>query len=216
MKKYIILILMSQLMSENLNCQPNQNNVHVICNSSVDSITFMFLNKSNDTLYLFSSYFDNYCPSSKYLHRVDLSKHVYRISFVPLIPFISYSLSDKIVLNDRRVISLGQVTYKFIQLLPKKSTTLNLEKNIVFKNYNNKNNLVEDFNLKDLSFNQLNKLHFYNLKAIKKSCKLKFEFAIYKDISFVNKIKIYGENTIDAYKYLVVSCPFENRVIGND
>ncbi|MBA4320538.1 MAG: hypothetical protein C0412_19235 [Flavobacterium sp.] len=197
------------------NCQ-NNNEVEVVCERTEGIIHFTFLNNTKDTLYLFSGYFDDYCPSSKYLHRINLDDKIYKISFVPLIPYVSFSLADRIILGDKRVISIGQVTYEFISLPPSEDVQLNIKSETIFSNDEKENNVIKDFELIDLNYRKLKRIKYYTSKELKGEYKLFFEFAIYQDVSFVNRIKIYGENLSEAYEYTSVSCFFNTYLYEDD
>ena len=51
-----------------------------------DTLIISFINTGNDTLQLFSTYFEKPYIFSKVLHKVDTKNKVYKISFLPALP----------------------------------------------------------------------------------------------------------------------------------
>jgi len=78
-----------------------------------DTLIFSFINTGNDTLQLFSTYFSSPYIFSKVLHKIDAKQNIYKVSFLPILPYLSGYLTDKIVLTDvDKITMVGQNLYK--------------------------------------------------------------------------------------------------------
>lgn len=165
---------------------------------SIDNLVFTFSNSSKDTLFLFSTYFDNQYLSSKYLHRIDKECKTYKLSFLPLLPYIAAYLTDKIILyNENKIIMEGQTLYQFVKIGPMETFTLNLPYSKLFLHKDEKNNAVKDFSFEKVDKRAIKQLSLRRLKG--KYC-LSFEFALYKKVDLLLSRDLYINGGIKTYE----------------
>jgi len=160
----------------------SQDNFHINYTEINDTIIFEFHNNTNDTKYLFSTYFFDDYLFSKYIQRINKKHKTYTISFVPLIPYLTNYLSDRIILGEDKIISVGQNLYHFITIKPGKTYTLKLPEKTIFLNANKKHNSVNYFKFKNIKNHKIKK---YTLKKLRGKYQLFFEFAIYDKIELL-------------------------------
>lgn len=171
----------------------------IFASISSDSSKYVIkiFNTTTDTFFLFSTYLQQQFFSSKYLHRVNLKKKQYKLSFVPIIPFVFTKYSD-VVATSNIIIRDHQVVYDFIKMQPNSY----YEFAIPIKDAFERSDAVNDF-----APNGLNKfdykMKFKNISAkkpaVNKYDRL-FEFALYKDVSVLCKESDYylRENDFNA------------------
>jgi hypothetical protein len=157
-------------------------------------------NTLKDTIFLFDSYLINDLIDSKYLHRMDKENKICKISFIPIIPYLSVEKTDAIIIGKERIVRRNQVLYSFKAIPPKRRLCIK-----IIRDAFNKNDLVEDFNAK--KFTKFDNPKFTTLTDVR--CVNTFiEFAFYKDISLLSNIKSYYldefnfNNQAQAYKIL--------------
>lgn len=140
------------------------------------------VNPTKDTIYLFSSYFNQELQSSKYLHEVDRKNKTYYISFVPIVSKLATKRTDKIILGEGSIAHKGQVLYDFIQLDPNTYYALEVNYNTLFKNSKANRNAVECYNNQSLS--KFKEPHFKTLTTSKLVGKynLVFQFGVFSDV----------------------------------
>lgn len=140
-------------------------------------VIISFENKSIDTLYLFSSYFkqDKYF-NSKYLNRINYKTQQKKLSFLPLVRYLSMNLSDRIILGENSVIRYSQVKYEFIELAP------NSREEITFFINDTINLFTKDIeDRENNTFNDIKWLEIENQAMFNKYNNV-IEFAVYKKI----------------------------------
>lgn len=165
---------------------------------SSDTLVFTFSNSSKDTLFLFSTYFDNQYLSSKYLHRINKECKTYKLSFLPLLPYIAAYLTDKIILyNENKIIMEGQNLYQFVKIAPMKTYTLSLPYSKLFLHKDENNNAVKDF-----SFERINKkaIKQIALRSLNGKYRLSFEFALYKKVDLLLSRDLYINGGLKTYE----------------
>jgi len=150
----------------------------------------VFFNASQDTLYLFDSYICKDFYTSKYLHRYNKRKKQAKLSFLPLLPFLSVHYTDKVIIGERRLINKWQVLYHFMPVPPQKIIKISLPLD-VFKTYD----YVKDINISKLSTFQ-DTVKFRNLK-VKDITDITIEFAFYSQIDLLNCNNFY-KNEFDS------------------
>ncbi len=161
-----------------------------------DTVIFDFKNNTSDTLYLFSTYFSKDLLSSKYLHTINKKNKIYKVSYAPLLRYITAYLTDRIVLGEDRIIVEGQNKYKFELVAPDSIFSLKLAICDIFNKMGEKNNVVKDFTEKELRKKEF-KYVTYNFKQ---DCfDLIFEFAYYKDINLLTSREAYINAGDKAY-----------------
>lgn len=149
----------------------------------------VFKNPTTDTLYVFSSYFEERFYKSQYLNRVNKKAKELKLSFLPLLPYLTTSKSDRILTGSNAIIKRGQLKYKFILLPP--NTFIFKELNVdssVAVNYS------KDFDLSKL--NMYNDLKFKDRKVCSKtdSYKKVVEFAVYRNIDNLCNSSYFSEH----------------------
>ncbi|XLS28536.1 hypothetical protein ACJD0Z_15185 [Flavobacteriaceae bacterium M23B6Z8] len=134
---------------------------------------FLFNNPTKDTLYVFSSYFEEIYYRSPILNRLNKKSKEKKLSLIPLINYLTPNLNDLIMLKDDALINKGQLSYSFIQIPPKKSCSVIFDLNLILND-----RYAKDINVRDLAFND--KIKWKEVKERKKiSYKKIIEFAIY-------------------------------------
>lgn len=90
-----------------------------------DSVNLRLCNMTTDTFYVFDSYLggeqlNGYqaASESQFLHRYDNENKRFKLSFVPLLPYLSYNRSGLYLSSPDRVVKHMGVTYHFAELLP--------------------------------------------------------------------------------------------------
>lgn len=83
-----------------------------------DSLTVTVINHTNDSLWLFDGYLDSISMHSRYLHRFDPRTGKFKLSFVPLFPFLSKQESDLIMLTDEKVVTFARADATYTLLKP--------------------------------------------------------------------------------------------------
>lgn len=190
-----------------------------------NSIELHIVNTTKDTLYLFNSYFSEMFYSSKYLHRIKKKKKEYIISFLPLVPYLSTISTDKQIINANRIIQKGQVLYNFVKLIPQTYFTIEIPYNSLFKNINNKKNVVcaSVFQEKLNKFDKV-KFKYFSSRKLKGIFELLFEFAIYDKVNLLCESSSYyldetNFNT-QANSYTILRIPitlknYKHSLFGN-
>ena len=87
-----------------------------LCEES-DSVKFVLHNNTGQPLWLFDSYLDpeygDVLFHSPYLHRFDRKTNRFKLSFLPVTPWLSLNHSDLIIRNGETIRYPGQVVYHF-------------------------------------------------------------------------------------------------------
>src|ERR1700741_5294410 len=147
-------------------------------------INIRIYNTTKETLYIFNSYIQNHTVSSKYLHRIDKKNGLYKVSFLPLVPYLSTKYSD--IISDNPVVANQQVVYDFFKLPPYSKQEVYLSYPDLFKNKNYKNNVMKDFDVKTLhKYAKKLPQKFYTTAKLNGKYTLQFEFAVYKNVNLV-------------------------------
>jgi hypothetical protein len=163
-------------------------------------LTFKVVNTTDKSVYLFSSYFPEMFHSSKYIHRLNKKDKTYRVSFLPLIPYLSTKPTDKIILGSDRIISKGQVLYNFVKMLPQTYHEIKVSYDNLFMNVEKENNLTCDFEASEKG--KFDKIKFKNLSTdkLKGKYKLFFEFATYYQVDVLCSQAAYYLNEFEFDK----------------
>jgi hypothetical protein len=161
-----------------------------------DNFEFEIVNKTKDSLYLFDSYlFDRdkriitsdkankEIQQSIYLHRYDKKTKQCKLSFLPLLPYLSTHYTD-FILGRNKVAYKGQVLYHFMAIPPNSSNTILISKSAFYS---------EDY-VKEVYPQKIPKFE-HNIKFRKskhKKCDAVIvEFALYKNIDLLISKDIY-------------------------
>ena len=102
-----------------------------LCEES-DSVKFVLHNNAGQPLWLFDSYLDpkygDVLFQSPYLHRVDRKTNRFKLSFLPVSPWLSLNHSDLIIRNRETIRYPGQVVYHFRKMAEKDSLEVAIPK----------------------------------------------------------------------------------------
>ena len=177
-----------------------------------DTLHIRLYNSGVDTLFLFNSYIElntqHDCGKepfweSEFLHRYDINNKTYKLSFLPLIPYLSVRFSDVITLGKQRILKKWNVLYSFRPILPSESIVVSIPKMALTYNYYTRDIVLKDYGKND-------QLHFKRVK-VKAPSSIIIEFAIYKKINLLTNQKAYyfSETDFDtqAKDYEVISVP---------
>lgn len=178
-----------------------------------DTLRITLFNSGEDTLYLFNSYIElspkHDCGKeplweSEYLHRYDKKGKIYKLSFLPIIPYLSVRFNDLITLGKQRILKKWAILYSFKPIAPEKSVVISIpRKALVYDAY------TKDINLKDYGKNDN---ICFKEATVKAPFSITIELAIYKNIDLlINQDAYYfreGEFDAQAKDYIVLSIPF--------
>jgi hypothetical protein len=164
-----------------------------------DIIQLTIINSyERDTLYLLDSYLLDDLMYSKYLHRYD-KKGLCKLSFLPIIPYLSVKKTDAVLVRDNRVVNKNQVLYHFISIPPKSYVRIIMHKDVFDTEY-----------IKDFDVHKYTKFDDIKIKNVSKfDChKRIIEFAIYTNIDFISGDMFYYKETqfnIEAQLFRILS-----------
>lgn len=154
--------------------------VYSIKNDSL--IVFDVINTTPDTIYLFSTYFNDLYYFADCLYRVKPEEEERIISFVPIIPFLGVRTSDVKILSTNRICEPFQVRYNFVILYPKAHYEITFNMNKIF----NKSSYVLDLDLTTLSkFDHNFSFKYKRVKKKQLNYNTIFEFAIYSNVEIL-------------------------------
>ncbi|RZJ90226.1 MAG: hypothetical protein EOO20_08755 [Chryseobacterium sp.] len=117
-----------EVKGKNLNRAINMEDIvyAVVDSLSSDHLYISFYNHTNDTVFLFKSYFDKDISTSDYLYRYDKTNKKLYSSFVPLLPYLSIKYSDRVIIQNREI-EKNQVVYDFFKIPPNQVFCFNLK-----------------------------------------------------------------------------------------
>ncbi|OJV55762.1 MAG: hypothetical protein BGO31_16845 [Bacteroidetes bacterium 43-16] len=178
-----------EVKGEKINRNNNKKDiVYAIVDSlSSDNLHVSFYNHTNDTVFLFKSYFDNDISTSEYLYRYDKTNRNLYLSFLPLLPYLSIKYSDRVVTQNRAV-TKNQVVYDFYKIPPNQVFCFNLK----IKDLANVKQAFQQLN--PYSFSKFeDNISFKKCMALKGKTKTKYilQLAYYKNIQTICDGKSY-------------------------
>jgi hypothetical protein len=154
-----------------------------------DSVLLEIHNTTNKEVNLFSTYLDEELINSNYLKRIDKKSKTIKLSFLPLITYLSPIKSDLIILGENAIVNEFQLKYNFIKIPP-----FSILKIKIISHESNPNYYFKDFNI--LNFNMFSSINWKKIKT--KSSYDNFiktiEFAIYEDVSSLITEEKFFEN----------------------
>ncbi len=142
-------------------------------------------NLKKDTVFLFDSYLNNELAQSFYLQRIDKENKVSKISFVPIIPFLSTQLSDVVILGNEKIVKKYQVIYSFKKIPPQSFIEIIIKKEIFNNSY-----CIFDFNANALTKFENPKFDLIECNEFQNFTN-SIEFAIYENIDLLINDKAY-------------------------
>jgi len=172
--------------------------LYAIYKEDTAAITITIINTTKDTLYIFNSYLQQQFISSKYIHRIDLHKRLYKVSFLPIVPYVFTKYSDVIITKDAAIIGNHQVVYDFFKLPPNSNQEIELKYQQLFNSRNKNNNASKDYDVKKLNKNSKISTNFYTTNKLTGKYNLIFEFAVYKSVDLLCKQSAYY---LQEYKF---------------
>jgi hypothetical protein len=174
---------------------------------------FEIINNGKDTLYLFDSYLidrdkriitddkeNKEIQQSIYLHRYDEKTKQCKLSFLPLLPYLSAHYTD-LILGRNKVASKGQVLYHFRLIPPNSKNAIVISKSAFYS---------EDY-VKEVYPQKISKFDTIKFRKSKhKKCDTVIvEFALYKNIDLLNSKDAYYFDEFNfnkqALSYIVLS-----------
>lgn len=153
--------------------------------SDKDGITVNIVNKTEDTKYLFSSYFDNMYFGSEFIHRIDEVTKSYTVSLAPLTPYLVTKTGDRIITGKRKITLKDQIPYNFIQLKADTYYSLRFKYEDLFSNLKV---------TKELDINKLNKYDEIKFKAIELS-RLQSKYSFFLEFAFYESVDLLCEES---------------------
>lgn len=181
---------------------------------SNDTVYVTLNNNGLDTLYLFNSYlemnpeYDCFGTEpfweSEYLHRFDKESNQYKLSFLPIIPYLSVRFNDVAIHGKSRIVHKWQLLYGFKTLFPNDSILIRIPKLAIEQKL-----YVEDVPIKDYGKNdkiRFKKIHVNPTKTIS------LEFALYRNVDLLRSTDAYYFNEAGfdeqakSYEIITVVC----------
>lgn len=147
-------------------------------------LVITIFNTTKDTVNIFNSYLRPSLLSSKYLHRINSKRRIYKISFLPLVPYLFTKYSD--VITGESITGSHQIVYDFFKLPPGTSQEITLLYQDLFRNKNSSKNVSKDYDVKSLhKYSKGLPQDFCTAHKLKGKYSLQFEFAVYKSVSIL-------------------------------
>ncbi len=173
-----------------------------------DQIILDIYNASSDTIYLFDSYLHESLPISKYLHRYNYRYNEYKLSFLPLLPYLSVDLSDTYISTNNKILYKGQILYHFIPIYPFGSHKIKLPINALFVN-----EYVDDIN--PWQFTKFDKSIEFKNRFMQIPQIIILEFAIYLKLKWLTNQHAYYFNEVEfnneALSYHILRIPINTN-----
>lgn len=206
MKCFFITIIVSLSCTFELFAQNTDFVLAYEIENNTDTCLLKIQNITTDTLFLFNSYLNADFYTSKWLHRFSYKTKKHKLSFLPLLPYLSLHFSDKIILGENRLINKFQVLYQFKAIPPKETIIVAIPVNAFYTN-----EYIKDFNIKDYSIFH-DRINFKAAK-FKKYNSLIVELAIYKNIELLVSDSLFYKNEYltnkQALSYQILSIPIK-------
>lgn len=201
-----------------LSCFTGQSQTRSISVSLIeesDSVKFVLHNDTEHPLWLFDSYLDpkygKVLFQSPYLHRVEKKTDQFKLSFLPITPWLSWRYSDLIVWNEETIRYPGQVIYHFRKMTEKGSIEVSIPKEAFF---------CEEYVID----RPLAKYHFYDsarqvkfqtaTRRPQKSFRT-VEFAVFQSLNGINETNYYYhlgifDEAVKGYDILAVTIDIDS------
>ena len=203
------------LLSSFIDCDAQvRNELEYKLSFSNDTVYVSLNNKGLDTLYLFNSYlemnpeYDRYGTEplweSEYLHRFDKGLNEYKLSFLPIIPYLSVRYSDVAIHGKSRIVHRWQLLYGFKTIFPNDSIQISIPKSA----------FVQELYVKDVPIKQFgknDKISFEKIQ-VRQPKTISLEFALYRSIDLLRSTDAYYFNEADfdeqakSYEVMTIIC----------
>ena len=181
---------------------------------SNDTVYVSLSNKGLDTLYLFNSYleinpeYDCYGTEplweSEYLPRFDKGANKYKLSFLPIIPYLSVRFSDVAIHGKSRIVHRWQLLYGFKTISPNDSIHIRIPKSAFEQEV-----YVKDIPIKQ--FGKNDKISFEK-KQVRQPKTISLEFALYRNVDLLRSTDAYYFNEAGfdeqakSYEVMTIIC----------
>ncbi|MDH6310475.1 hypothetical protein M2451_004019 [Dysgonomonas sp. PFB1-18] len=199
----IILFIFSfqvkaQVNISNINLSQHSDSlISILVNTNKDVFEFELINNTSDSLYLFDSYLNENAFSdieqlynARYLHRFDRKENQCKLSFLPLIPYLSVERNDLYIIGENRLIRKGQILYSFKSILPHSKLCIKIPKESFYQE-----KYIKEVDTKKMSkFDK--KMKIKNIDGVKCD-NIVVEFAVYKNINIINNFEAYYYNEFE-------------------
>jgi hypothetical protein len=146
-------------------------------------LVFCFNNYKSTSIFLFSSYLQEKYYTNTYLNRIDKKANVIKISFLPILP--SILLTDRVYINEEKVIMYNQLLYEFIEIKPYSCYQIVIDAERILNYIEDKPFWVKDFDV--TTFKQGDKISKIKSKKLNQNIPILFEFAYFNHLDFIFK-----------------------------
>lgn len=181
----------------------HRDSLYIIFNKTDSILEFNIVNTTSDTVYLFRSYLYDFYYSSKYLHRIDIKNKLYKISLLPIIPYLHPTMSDRLNLSADRVGLPFNVLIDFVKLNPNNCFKVRVKLSLLFDEIYVNKKMVCDIDLMSLSkFTKHVDFIEANLPEDFNNYKCVFEFALYKNICLLCSKEAYALKELEFNEQL--------------
>lgn len=201
--------------------QSQTRNISVTLSEESDSVKFVLLNNTEHSLWLFDSYLDpkygNVMFQSSYLHRVERKSNHYKLSFLPITPWLSVKYSDLIIRNEKTLRYPGQVVYHFRQMAGKDSIEISVPKEAFFcEEY-----VIDKPLLKYHYYDSAHRVKFRTTARRPQDPFRTVEFAVFQNLEGINETNYYYnegifDDAVKGYDILAVTISIDSWTLVNE
>ena len=201
-----------------LSCFTSQSQTRSISVSLIeesDSVKFVLLNNTEHPLWLFDSYLDpkygDVLFQSPYLHRVERKANQFKLSFLPVTPWLSVKYSDLIIRNEKTLRYPGQVIYHFRQMAGKDAIEVSVPKDAFFcEEY-----VIDKSLLQYHSYDFARRVKFRTTARRPQESFRTVEFAVFQSLEGINETNYYFngrvfDDAVKGYDILAVTIDIDS------
>lgn len=190
--------------------QSQTRSISISLSEEADSVKFVFFNNSEHHLWLFDSYLDpqygKVLFQSPYLHRVERKNNRFKLSFLPVTPWLSVRYSDLIRRNEKTICSPGQVIYHFRQITGNDSVTIAIPKEAFFS----EEYVIDKPLVRYHSYDSARRVKFRTTTDRPQLPFRTVEFAVYRSLEGINESNYYYnegifDDAVNGYDILAVT-----------
>ena len=190
--------------------QSQTRSISISLSEEVDSVKFVFYNHSEHLFWLFDSYLDpqygKVLFQSPYLHRVERKNNQFKLSFLPVTPWLSVRYSDLIRRNEKTICSPGQVIYHFRQITGKDSVAIAIPKEAFFS----EEYVIDKPLVGYHSYDSARRVKFRTSTDRPQLPYRTVEFAVYRSLEGINESNYYYnegifDDAVNGYDILAVT-----------
>ena len=190
--------------------QSQTRSISISLSEEADSVKFVFFNNSEHHLWLFDSYLDpqygKVLFQSPYLHRVERKNNRFKLSFLPVTPWLSVRYSDLIRRNEKTICSPGQVIYHFRQIAAKDSVAIAIPKEAFFS----EEYVIDKPLVRYHSYDSARRVKFRTTTDRPQLPFRTVEFAVYRSLEGINESNYYYnegifDDVVNGYDILAVT-----------